>query len=114
MDPAKKDARFSTADRAILEELKLGAAARKSQFKLKGIKKHHAYLKSEAPYPRNYERPVIDQYVYLYACECVITDRSVLTTLCCSDVWETGFIRQLSGSQTFHVFATPPTKVYVS
>jgi len=30
-----------------------------------------------------------------------------------SDVWETGFIRQLSGSQTFHVFETPPTKVYV-
>lgn len=38
---------------------------------------------------------------------------SVLTLLCRSDVWETGFIRQLSESQTFHVFATPPTKVYV-
>ena len=24
------------------------------------------------------------------------------------------FIKQLSGSQTFHVFDTPPTKVYVS
>ena len=28
-------------------------------------------------------------------------------------MWETGFIRQLSASQTFHVFAAPPTKVYV-
>jgi len=63
VEPARSDARFSTADRAILEELKLGAAARKSQFKMINNKKHHAYPKSEAPYPRNYERPVIDQYV---------------------------------------------------
>ncbi len=63
VDPAQKDARFSTPDRAILEELKLGAAARESQFKMKGNKKHHAYLANEAPYPRNYERPVIDQCV---------------------------------------------------
>jgi hypothetical protein len=32
----------------------------------------------------------------------------------CSDVWETSFLRQLSGGLTFHVFVTPPTKVYVS
>ncbi|KAF8272206.1 hypothetical protein EI94DRAFT_1796342 [Lactarius quietus] len=69
-------------------ELKLGAAARESQFKMKGSKKHHAYPTKEAPYPLNYERPVIDH-----------------------DVWETLFIKQLSGSQTFHVFDTPPTKV---
>lgn len=31
-----------------------------------------------------------------------------------SDVWETMFIKQLSGSQTFHVFDAPPTKVCVS
>jgi hypothetical protein len=37
----------------------------------------------------------------------------ILMFLRYSDVWETGFIRQLSGSQTFHVFETPPTKVYV-
>ncbi|KAI0269749.1 hypothetical protein BC834DRAFT_569124 [Gloeopeniophorella convolvens] len=81
-------AHFSTADRAILKELKLGAAARDSQFKVKGNKKHHAYSTKEAPYPRNYERVVIDH-----------------------DVWETGFVKQLSGSQTFHVFKTPPSKV---
>ncbi|KAI0252378.1 hypothetical protein BJV78DRAFT_351287 [Lactifluus subvellereus] len=73
---------LSTPDR------QLGVAHRESQFKMKDNKKHHAYPANEAPYPLNYERPVIDH-----------------------DVWETGFIRQLSGSQTFHVFETPPTKV---
>lgn len=87
-DLPKKDAHFSTADRAILQELKLGAAARESQFKMRGNKKHHAYPAKEAPYPLNYERPVIDH-----------------------DVWETMFIKQLSGSLTFHVFDTPPTRV---
>lgn len=61
--PAQKDARLSTPDRAILEELKLGAAARESQFKMKGNKKHHAYATSEAPYPCDYERAVMDQCV---------------------------------------------------
>ncbi|KAH8989659.1 hypothetical protein EDB86DRAFT_3080919 [Lactarius hatsudake] len=88
VDLPKKDAHFSTADRAILHELKLGAAARESQFKMKGNKKHHPYTAKEAPYPLNYERPVIDH-----------------------DVWETMFIKQLSGSHTFHVFDVPPTKV---
>jgi len=62
-DLPKKDAHFSTADRAILQELKLGAAARESQFKMKGNKKHHPYPAKEAPYPLNYDRPVIDQFV---------------------------------------------------
>lgn len=43
----------------------------------------------------------------------VIPD-TIPTSLRCSDVWETGFIRQLCGSLTFHVFEAPPTKVYVS
>lgn len=62
-DLPKRDAHFSTADRAILEELKLGAAARESQFKMKASKKHHPYPAKEAPYPLNFERPVIDQFV---------------------------------------------------
>jgi len=82
VDSAPKGARFSTADRAILEELKLGSAARESQFKTKGTDRHHAYPANEAPYPRNYERPVIDQCVWSTACVCVITlhhsDRSAL------------------------------------
>jgi hypothetical protein len=57
----KKDADFSTADRAILNELRLGVAARDSQFKMKARKKHNPYPTKEAPYPLNYERPVIDQ-----------------------------------------------------
>ena len=60
---AQKDVRLSTPDRAILEELKLGVAARESQFKMKGNKKHHAYPANEAPYPCDYERQVMDQCV---------------------------------------------------
>lgn len=63
LDLPKTDTHFSTADRTILHELKLGAAARESQFKMKGSKKHHPYTAKEAPYPLNYERPVIDQFV---------------------------------------------------
>lgn len=29
------------------------------------------------------------------------------------DVWETGFLQQTCSSLTYHVFDTPPTKVYV-
>ncbi|KAI0052694.1 hypothetical protein FA95DRAFT_1592645 [Auriscalpium vulgare] len=82
------DTQFSTTDRAILAELKRNVAARESQFKMKSGRKHHPYPLKEAPYPRNYERVVIDH-----------------------DVWETTFCMQLSGSLTFHVFPTPPTKV---
>lgn len=63
VDLPKRDTHFSTADRAILHELELGVAARESQFKMKGSKKHHPYPAKEAPYPLNYERPVIDQFV---------------------------------------------------
>ncbi|KAI0056108.1 hypothetical protein BV25DRAFT_1832575 [Artomyces pyxidatus] len=52
---------FSTTDRTILEELKRNVAARESQFRVKGGCKHHSYSAKEAPYPRNYERLVIDQ-----------------------------------------------------
>lgn len=68
--------RFSTADRAILEELKAGIRAREAQFTLKGVghtvlgggkgpgKRHHAYPKEEVPYPRAYAREVIDLCVF--------------------------------------------------
>ena len=65
VDLPKKDSHFSTADRTILQELKLGTAVRESQFKMKASKKHHPYPAKEAPYPLNYERPVIDQFVLL-------------------------------------------------
>ncbi|KZV65309.1 hypothetical protein PENSPDRAFT_737815 [Peniophora sp. CONT] len=79
---------FSTADRTILEELRRGLSARSSQFVFKHGRRHHAYASTAAPYPRNYERDVVDH-----------------------DVWETLFTRQLSNSLTFHVFDSPPTKV---
>ncbi|TFY52472.1 hypothetical protein EVG20_g10534, partial [Dentipellis fragilis] len=88
IEEAKKNANFSTADRAILEELKRGITARELQFVMKGGKKHHSYPAKEAPYPRNYERIVIDH-----------------------DVWETMICKQICGSVTFHVFDAPPTKV---
>ena len=68
----KSKPKFSTADRTILEELKHNLKARLSQFTMKGVgvhltdgtvsrgKRHHAYGKREAPYPRSYDREVID------------------------------------------------------
>ncbi|KAK7056888.1 hypothetical protein VNI00_002605 [Paramarasmius palmivorus] len=53
-----------------------------------GVRRHHAYSKKQAPYPRSYERGVLDL-----------------------DVWETLFCQQISGSLTWHDFKTPPTKV---
>ncbi|GLB38376.1 hypothetical protein LshimejAT787_0502410 [Lyophyllum shimeji] len=92
--------KFSTADRTILEELKRNIKARESQFVLKGAgtalasglgsygKRHHAFPKDEVPYPRNYEREVMDL-----------------------DVWETAFCQDICESLTWHVFETPPTNV---
>ncbi|KAJ7600716.1 hypothetical protein C8J56DRAFT_15829 [Mycena floridula] len=99
--------KFSTVDRTILEELKRNIIARASQFVLKGgsangslksagwgaqgigaAKKHHPYPKEEVPYPRNYERDVLDL-----------------------DVWEGAFCQQICGSLTFHAFEKPPTRV---
>lgn len=66
---------FSTLDRTILEELKLALTARESQFVYKGLgsgggmgngamggrgERHHPYPKEEVPYPRSYERGVVD------------------------------------------------------
>ncbi|KAF5382753.1 hypothetical protein D9615_002896 [Tricholomella constricta] len=64
--------KFSTADRTILEELKRNIKAREAQFVMKGEgsalgsdlsfrgKKHHTFPRNEVPYPRNYEREVLD------------------------------------------------------
>ncbi|KAH8825226.1 hypothetical protein DL96DRAFT_1712246 [Flagelloscypha sp. PMI_526] len=65
-----------------------------TKFDLKGHdtrkkpKKHHRYDVREVPYPRDYERDVLDL-----------------------DVWENLFCQQLCGSLTFHKFETPPSKV---
>ena len=65
-------AKFSTADRRILEELKANIRVREAQFLIKGVghimmggqrclgKKHHTYRKNEVPYPRCYDKEVVD------------------------------------------------------
>jgi hypothetical protein len=70
--PSQPNLKFSTADRTILEELKRNIRARAAQFTLKGVgstigsagscrgKKHHPYPLEEVPYPRSYERDVLD------------------------------------------------------
>lgn len=70
--PDELDLKFPTADRTILEQLKMSIRAREGQFALKGIghlalgggqcrgKKYHSYPSKEVPYPRSYEKEVVD------------------------------------------------------
>jgi hypothetical protein len=62
---------FSTLDRTILEELKHSITARESQFVFKGPGgglgqngekgiRHHPFTKEEVPYPRSYDKGVVD------------------------------------------------------
>ncbi|KAJ3992685.1 hypothetical protein F5050DRAFT_883474 [Lentinula boryana] len=53
-----------------------------------GGRKHHPFKKEEVPYPRSYDREVLDL-----------------------DVWECLFYHQICESLTWHVFEVPPTKV---
>ena len=62
----------STTDRTTLDQLKTSIRAREAQFVVKGIgnlvvgggkspgKKHHSHPATEVPYPRSYEREVVD------------------------------------------------------
>ncbi|KAF9468493.1 hypothetical protein BDZ94DRAFT_1245494 [Collybia nuda] len=97
--PLQQDLKFSTADRTILEELKRNIRVRAAQFTFKGIgntvglvgncgKKHHPFPMEDVPYPRSFERDVLDL-----------------------DVWETAFCQDICESLTWHVFETPPSKV---
>ncbi|KAH9939809.1 hypothetical protein B0H21DRAFT_31146 [Amylocystis lapponica] len=85
---AKNDVQFSTVDRTILEELRQKIRARESQFVIRSGKKHHSLSVAEAPYPRSYEREVVDH-----------------------DVWNTLWLQQLFGSVTMHVFETVPVRI---
>jgi hypothetical protein len=72
MRSKQQNPHFSTADRTILEELKRNIHARAAQFVQKGVgvhltdgtvslgKRHHPYHRKEVPYPRSYDREVID------------------------------------------------------
>lgn len=73
--PSNQNPQFSTADRTILEELKRNISARAAQFTVKGAgivdgsgivrpgKKYHPYQREEVPYPRSYDREVLDLQV---------------------------------------------------
>jgi hypothetical protein len=89
---SSQNPQFSTADRTILEELKRNISARAAQFTVKGAgavdghgistgKKHHPYRREEVPYPRSYDREVLDLYVaYLYSHTTLISDGGVGTS----------------------------------
>ncbi|THV00856.1 hypothetical protein K435DRAFT_854375 [Dendrothele bispora CBS 962.96] len=53
-----------------------------------GPRKHHPYPKDEVPYPKSYEREILDL-----------------------DVWENLFCQQICKSVTWHVFDKPPARV---
>ncbi|KAF7314432.1 Methyltransf-25 domain-containing protein [Mycena kentingensis (nom. inval.)] len=100
-----QDPKFSTADRTILKELKRNISVRAAQFVIKGGPaesgrtvnaahfdrrgaKHHTFSSDEVPYPRSYAREVLDL-----------------------DIWETMACQTICDSLTWHVFATPPSRV---
>lgn len=95
----KQSPTISTTDRKILKEPKRNLGPSNAHFVMKGAgvhltdgticpgKKHHRD-DPKVPYPRNYEREVIDL-----------------------DVWETLFCKELCGSLTWHVFEEPPRRV---
>ncbi|KAI0373739.1 hypothetical protein BV20DRAFT_1049676 [Pilatotrama ljubarskyi] len=87
-ETAKNDLPFSTIDRAILEELRQKIRAREEQFVVRSGKKYHAFSPQEVPYPRSYDRQVVDL-----------------------DVWDNLWQQQLGGSITMHVFETAPARV---
>ena len=49
-------------DRMLLHELAQRPTPR-HPFVLKNGKKHHPYSNKDVPYPRSYERSILDQYV---------------------------------------------------
>ncbi|KAI0632418.1 hypothetical protein C8Q77DRAFT_922881 [Trametes polyzona] len=85
---AQNDLPFSTLDRAILEELRQKIRAREGQFVIRSGRKYHAFSAEDVPYPRSYDRQVVDM-----------------------DVWDNLWQHQMGGSVTMHVFETPPARV---
>ncbi|TBU23182.1 hypothetical protein BD311DRAFT_819838 [Dichomitus squalens] len=87
-ESAKSDVQFSTVDRTILEELRQKIRAREEQFVTRSGRKYHAFSPADVPYPRSYDRQMVDL-----------------------DVWDDLWQLQLGGSITMHVFDTPPARV---
>ena len=59
-ESAKSDVPFSTVDRTILEELRQKIRAREEQFVIRSGRKYHAFSPTEVPYPRSYDRQMVD------------------------------------------------------
>ncbi|KAI0771188.1 hypothetical protein BD413DRAFT_476314 [Trametes elegans] len=85
---AKNAVPFSTLDRAILEELRQKIRAREEQFVIRSGRKYHAFSPEDVPYPRSYDRQMVDM-----------------------DVWDNMWQIQLGGSVTMHTLETPPARV---
>ncbi|KAK0210837.1 hypothetical protein DFS33DRAFT_1406259, partial [Desarmillaria ectypa] len=94
--------KFSATDRMTLEELKRTISARDAHFVVKGGltqswgadavgsiggRRHHPFSRDQVPYPRCYEKDVLDL-----------------------DIWETSVCHQICESNTWHVFEKPPSK----
>lgn len=69
-------------------EFKKWRRAQESQFSVKNGKKHHPYPSKVAPFPRSYDRSVLDH-----------------------EMWEALFFEQMLGGICFHEFAVPPARV---
>ncbi|KAH9851526.1 hypothetical protein C2E23DRAFT_732734 [Lenzites betulinus] len=87
-ESAKNDLPFSTLDRTILAELQQKIRAREGQFVIRNGRKYHTFPAEEVPYPRSYDRQVVDM-----------------------DVWDNLWQQQMGGSITMHLFETPPARV---
>ncbi len=57
---ATSDVQFSTVDRTILQELRQKIRAREEQFVTRSGRKYHAFAPADVPYPRSYDRQVVD------------------------------------------------------
>ena len=102
-----KQTNLVEAERRDLKAATLQATTMtKPYFVTKNGKKHHSFSSKRAPYPRNYERDSLDQYVLsVTACQRELTLRFG------SDCWNHLFFTRLCDSPTFHQFTQPPKRV---
>jgi hypothetical protein len=104
---APKQTNFTGAEKRDLKSSSLQATIMtKPYFVTKNGKKHHGFSSKRAPYPRNYERQSLDQYVFP-----VTASLTQLTDGLGSDSWNHLFFTRLCDSPTFHQFTQPPKRV---
>jgi len=104
---AHKQTNFTEAEKRDLKSSSLQATTMtKPHFVTKNGKKHHSFSSKRAPYPRNYERETLDQYVLP-----MTASPAELTDGLGSDGWNHLFFTRLCDSPTFHHFTQPPKRV---